>query len=435
MIERMLVMVQREVGERMAAGRGRRRVRCSVGQGRVLRRREGGGHGLAERLRTEAQRRQRARAPRAPRHTPVDGRRRSDVRSRPGRLRDPAQDAAQHAGRPHRRRAVRACAASIRRPARRRSRSPIGRGSPMPEIVVTVSAKLTLSLHITGTRADGYHELDATMVSIEGPHDVLVIEPAPSHVADGDRPLRGRRSDRRLEPRVARGRRVRRSRVASRSTRASRRAPASAGDRPTPPACSSRCGPTPTIAATLGADVPFCMQGGAAHVGGYRRSSCSPSNSPAGGSSSRRRSSRARLRRCTGPGTSSAARVMPSTTSRPRPSTSSRDCVSSNDRSRPRRARPRSWPGAARRMPLRSTRSRSPTRRARASRRRSTARCGSREPLRSASSRIGRDSRPERETAAPMGRPLLTYPADDAASGSSSAASCASSCACACGAS
>ena len=39
------------------------------------------------------------------------------------------------------------------------------------------------------------------------------------------------------------------------------------------------------------------------------------------------------------------------------------------------------------------------------------------------------------ETAAPVGRPLPTCPADDVASGSSSAASCASSCACACGAS
>ena len=30
-------------------------------------------------------------------------------------------------------------------------------------IIVTAHAKLTLSLHITRTRSDGYHELDATM--------------------------------------------------------------------------------------------------------------------------------------------------------------------------------------------------------------------------------------------------------------------------------
>ena len=46
------------------------------------------------------------------------------------------------------------------------------------ELRVDAFAKLTLSLHITGTRADGYHELDATMVSINEPHDALVLAPA-----------------------------------------------------------------------------------------------------------------------------------------------------------------------------------------------------------------------------------------------------------------
>jgi 4-diphosphocytidyl-2-C-methyl-D-erythritol kinase len=52
---------------------------------------------------------------------------------------------------------------------------------PVPGLVdvrVDAFAKLTLSLHITGTRADGYHELDATMVSITEPHDSLVIRRA-----------------------------------------------------------------------------------------------------------------------------------------------------------------------------------------------------------------------------------------------------------------
>ena len=48
----------------------------------------------------------------------------------------------------------------------------------MREVTIRAFAKLTLSLHITGTRADGYHELDATMVSIDEPHDDLVIRPA-----------------------------------------------------------------------------------------------------------------------------------------------------------------------------------------------------------------------------------------------------------------
>jgi 4-diphosphocytidyl-2-C-methyl-D-erythritol kinase len=46
------------------------------------------------------------------------------------------------------------------------------------EVRVDALAKLTLSLHVTGTRADGYHLLDATMVSISEPHDSLVIRRA-----------------------------------------------------------------------------------------------------------------------------------------------------------------------------------------------------------------------------------------------------------------
>jgi 4-diphosphocytidyl-2-C-methyl-D-erythritol kinase len=48
----------------------------------------------------------------------------------------------------------------------------------MREIVVDAYAKLTLSLRVTGTRTDGYHELDAEMVSIDEPHDTLTIRPA-----------------------------------------------------------------------------------------------------------------------------------------------------------------------------------------------------------------------------------------------------------------
>jgi 4-diphosphocytidyl-2-C-methyl-D-erythritol kinase len=48
----------------------------------------------------------------------------------------------------------------------------------MRETVVDAFAKLTLSLRVTGTRADGYHELDAVMVSIDEPRDVVTIRPA-----------------------------------------------------------------------------------------------------------------------------------------------------------------------------------------------------------------------------------------------------------------
>ena len=46
-----------------------------------------------------------------------------------------------------------------------------------PRSRVDAFAKLTLSLHVTGTRADGYHELDALVVSVSEPHDELVIRP------------------------------------------------------------------------------------------------------------------------------------------------------------------------------------------------------------------------------------------------------------------
>ena len=51
------------------------------------------------------------------------------------------------------------------------------------EMRVDAFAKLTLSLHITGVRPDGYHELDATMVSINAPFDALLLAPARAETA------------------------------------------------------------------------------------------------------------------------------------------------------------------------------------------------------------------------------------------------------------
>ena len=48
------------------------------------------------------------------------------------------------------------------------------------EARVDAFAKLTLSLHVTGTRADGYHELDALVVAVSEPRDELLIRPAPT---------------------------------------------------------------------------------------------------------------------------------------------------------------------------------------------------------------------------------------------------------------
>ena len=47
----------------------------------------------------------------------------------------------------------------------------------MPSDVVRAPAKLTLSLHIVGVRDDGYHLLDAEMVTLEL-HDTLTFDGA-----------------------------------------------------------------------------------------------------------------------------------------------------------------------------------------------------------------------------------------------------------------
>jgi 16S rRNA (adenine1518-N6/adenine1519-N6)-dimethyltransferase len=47
-----------------------------------------------------------------------------------------------------------------------------------PEIRLDAFAKLTLSLKIVGTRADGYHEIDAFVVSVTEPRDAVVLRPA-----------------------------------------------------------------------------------------------------------------------------------------------------------------------------------------------------------------------------------------------------------------
>ncbi|MEY2522761.1 MAG: 4-diphosphocytidyl-2-C-methyl-D-erythritol kinase [Ilumatobacteraceae bacterium] len=55
----------------------------------------------------------------------------------------------------------------------------------MSAVVVNAPAKLTLSLRILGLRADGYHLIDAEMVTLEW-HDTLTIDPSSTGLsADG----------------------------------------------------------------------------------------------------------------------------------------------------------------------------------------------------------------------------------------------------------
>jgi 4-diphosphocytidyl-2-C-methyl-D-erythritol kinase len=137
----------------------------------------------------------------------------------------------------------------------------------MREVRVDAFAKLTLSLHVTGTRADGYHELDATMVSIDEPHDSLVLQPAT-------------RTSLTITGPFAEGVPADASNLAWRAADACgatveialhKGIPSGAGlggGSADAAAVLTALGADPAIAVSLGTDVPFCMRGGFARVGG-----------------------------------------------------------------------------------------------------------------------------------------------------------------------
>jgi len=135
------------------------------------------------------------------------------------------------------------------------------------ELRVDAFAKLTLSLHVTGTRPDGYHELDATMVSITEPHDSLLLRPAArtsltvtgpfaDRVPAGASNLAWRAADAcgvPLEIALHKG------------------IPAGAGlggGSADAAAVLVALDADPAVAPALGADVPFCCRGGFARVSG-----------------------------------------------------------------------------------------------------------------------------------------------------------------------
>jgi len=126
------------------------------------------------------------------------------------------------------------------------------------------AAKLTLSLRVTGVRADGYHLLDAEMVALDlADHltftdgDGLELVGAAADVTSGPdnlvfRALRavGRTAQVRLDKRIPSG--------------------AGLGGGSADAACVLRWAGVDdlTIAASIGADVPFCLVGGRARVQG-----------------------------------------------------------------------------------------------------------------------------------------------------------------------
>ena len=135
-------------------------------------------------------------------------------------------------------------------------------------------AKLTMSLHVTGVRDDGYHLIDAEMVSLEL-HDLLSFEPCDVHADSTLTAIgpfaAGVPTD--ATNLVARALDLAGSRAA---TTIDKRIPhgGGLGGGSTDAATALRYGgfgtsqPEFERAGRLGADIPFCLVGGRAHVSG-----------------------------------------------------------------------------------------------------------------------------------------------------------------------
>jgi len=131
--------------------------------------------------------------------------------------------------------------------------------------VVLAPAKLTISLRVAGVRDDGFHEIDAEMVSLDladeleiGPGDSLLVVGASGLAVPADDDNLVRRALRALGRTAA--------------VRLTKRIPAGAGlggGSADAAAVLRWAGCTDlALAASLGADVPFCLLGGRARVTG-----------------------------------------------------------------------------------------------------------------------------------------------------------------------
>lgn len=134
-------------------------------------------------------------------------------------------------------------------------------------IRVDASAKVTLSLRVVGRRADGYHDIDALMVSVTEPHDTLEIEEASETSLVVDGPFAGGVpiDESNLVWRALDAMGVR---AAVRLHKGIPNGAGLGGGSADAAAVLRAFGAVPEVAADLGADVPFCMSGGAARVRG-----------------------------------------------------------------------------------------------------------------------------------------------------------------------
>jgi 4-diphosphocytidyl-2-C-methyl-D-erythritol kinase len=132
---------------------------------------------------------------------------------------------------------------------------------------VEAYAKLTLSLRVEGVRADGYHEIDALMTQVSEPHDTVWVEPAAAMSIEVTGPFAHGAPDgaSNLAWRAAE------AAGATVAIRLHKGIPAGAGlggGSADAAAVLVALGADPAVGATVGADVPFCMHGGAARVRG-----------------------------------------------------------------------------------------------------------------------------------------------------------------------
>jgi 4-diphosphocytidyl-2-C-methyl-D-erythritol kinase len=134
-------------------------------------------------------------------------------------------------------------------------------------IRLDANAKVTLSLRVLGRRADGYHDIDALMVAVTEPHDTLEIEEAPATSLVVEGPFAGGvpADESNLVWRALDAMGVR---AAVRLRKGIPNAAGLGGGSADAAVVLRAFGAEPEVAASLGADVPFCMHGGAAHVRG-----------------------------------------------------------------------------------------------------------------------------------------------------------------------
>jgi 4-diphosphocytidyl-2-C-methyl-D-erythritol kinase len=132
---------------------------------------------------------------------------------------------------------------------------------------VEAFAKLTLSLRVVGRRADGYHEIDAVMVSLSEPRDVLEIEGGSSISLTVDGPFAdGVPTD--SANLVWRALEAAGVTVAVHLYKGIPHGAGLGGGSADAAAVLRAIGAPLELGAQLGADIPFCMQGGAARVRG-----------------------------------------------------------------------------------------------------------------------------------------------------------------------